>query len=210
MVRATSGSLYNRALVNPDYKDFGPRLGLGLQRRSQDRDPRRIRHQLRLLQPRREARIEGINAPQALFGVFTQTIPQGGPVPPAFLTTSEQLHHRHRESGELQSADLQRRLHPGQSPWPYIQNWFLSVQREITKDTVLELAYNGNHSLRLPIIADYNQATPNAPGGTLDLSAARVRYRASGRSPGWIRPATITTTAFRPAWSIASATACTS
>ena len=28
LVRATSGSIYNRALVNPDYKDFGPRLGL--------------------------------------------------------------------------------------------------------------------------------------------------------------------------------------
>ena len=28
LVRATNGSLYNRALVNPDYKDFGPRLGL--------------------------------------------------------------------------------------------------------------------------------------------------------------------------------------
>jgi len=27
LIRATSGSLYNRALVNPDYKDFGPRLG---------------------------------------------------------------------------------------------------------------------------------------------------------------------------------------
>ena len=27
LVRATSGSLYNRSLVNPDYKDFGPRLG---------------------------------------------------------------------------------------------------------------------------------------------------------------------------------------
>ena len=27
MIRATGGSLYNRALVHPDYKDFGPRLG---------------------------------------------------------------------------------------------------------------------------------------------------------------------------------------
>ncbi len=27
MVRATGGSLSNRALVNPDYSDWGPRLG---------------------------------------------------------------------------------------------------------------------------------------------------------------------------------------
>jgi hypothetical protein len=56
---------------------------------------------------------------------------------------------------------------PALSPWPYIQNWFLSIQRELPKNTVIELAYNGNHSLRLPIVADFNQATPNLPGGTL-------------------------------------------
>ena len=28
LVRASNGSIYDRALVNPDYKDFGPRLGL--------------------------------------------------------------------------------------------------------------------------------------------------------------------------------------
>jgi hypothetical protein len=31
----------------------------------------------------------------------------------------------------------------------------------------VELSYNGNHSLDLPILADYNQAAPNAPGGTI-------------------------------------------
>ncbi len=41
------------------------------------------------------------------------------------------------------------------------------------KNTVLEIAYNGNHSLRLPIIGDYNQAAPNAAGGTLGVQARR-------------------------------------
>ncbi len=27
MIKATDGSLYNRTLVNPDYKDLGPRFG---------------------------------------------------------------------------------------------------------------------------------------------------------------------------------------
>jgi hypothetical protein len=38
---------------------------------------------------------------------------------------------------------------------------------------VLEVAYNGNHALRLPIIADYNQAYPNLPGQTLGVQARR-------------------------------------
>ena len=63
---------------------------------------------------------------------------------------------------------------PPNSKWPYIQNWFLSVQRQLPKDTVLEVSYNGNHSSRLPIIADYNQAAPNAPGATLVLHRARA------------------------------------
>jgi len=37
----------------------------------------------------------------------------------------------------------------------------------------VELGYNGNHSLRLPIIADYNQAFPNQPGQTLGVQARR-------------------------------------
>jgi hypothetical protein len=49
------------------------------------------------------------------------------------------------------------------------KNWFFSLQRELGMNTLLEVAYNGNHSLRLPIIADYNQAAPNAPGGTLGV-----------------------------------------
>jgi hypothetical protein len=36
---------------------------------------------------------------------------------------------------------------------------------------VLELSYNGNHSTRLPIIADYNQAAPNQPGQSLGVTA---------------------------------------
>jgi hypothetical protein len=45
------------------------------------------------------------------------------------------------------------------------------VQRQLPKNTVLEVSYNGSHSSRLPIIADYNQATPNAPGATLPYTA---------------------------------------
>ena len=60
---------------------------------------------------------------------------------------------------------------PRDTRWPYVQSWVLSVQREITKNTVLEIAYNGNHALRLPILADYNQAAPNAVTATCNPPA---------------------------------------
>ena len=45
--------------------------------------------------------LEGINAPQALFGVLNQSFPNGGPVPSDVPDHAEQLHHRHRESRRL-------------------------------------------------------------------------------------------------------------
>ncbi len=166
MTRAMGGSWYNRALVNPDRKDFGPRLGFAYNflPKMVLRGGYGISYDFF---NRVGSAIEGINAPQALFGVFSQTIPAGGPVPSTFLTTVNSF-----TSGIANPANFNPLVSnvdyiPANSPWPYIQNWFLALQREITKDTVVEVSYNGNHSLRLPIIADYNEATPNQPGGTL-------------------------------------------
>ncbi len=166
MIRATGGSLYNRALVHPNYKDFQPRIGFAYN-----------------VTPKWVARggygisydffnrvgsaIEGINAPQALFGVFTQSMPQGGPVPSTFLTTLNSFSTGIANPSNFNPLVSNVDYIPANSPWSYVQNWFLSVQRQITNSTVVEIAYNGNHSLNLPIIADYNQATPNALGGTL-------------------------------------------
>jgi hypothetical protein len=54
-----------------------------------------------------------------------------------------------------------------------IQSYMVSLQREVLKDTVIEISYNGNRSSRLPILGDYNQSAPNAPGGTLGVQARR-------------------------------------
>ncbi|MGA7240242.1 MAG: TonB-dependent receptor, partial [Bryobacteraceae bacterium] len=166
MTKATGGSWYNRSLMNPDYTDFGPRLGFAynFMPKMVLRGGYGISYDFF---NRVGSAIEGINAPEALFGVFSQTIPAGGPVPSTFLTTVNSF-----SSGIANPANFNPLVSnvdyiPANSPWPMIQNWFLSLQRELAKDTVLEIAYNGNHSTRLPIIADYNQAAPNQPGGTL-------------------------------------------
>ena len=172
MVKATGGSLFNRSLVHPDYKDFGPRLGLAysFNPKTVVRSGYGISY---TFFNRPGSAQEAINAPQAIFGVLNQTMPQGGPAPAGFLTTMNSFTTGIANPANFNPANSNVVYTPPDSKWPYIQNWFLSVQREITKDTVVELAYNGNHALRLPILADYNQASPNLPGQTLGVQARR-------------------------------------
>jgi hypothetical protein len=166
MIKAASGGLFQRGLVHPDYKDYGPRIGMAY-----SLDPKTVvRGGYGISYTffnRPGSAQEGINAPQALFGVLSQSIPAGGPVPATFLTTLNSFSANIASPAAFNPALSNVVYTPPDSKWPLIQNWFLSVQRQLPKDTVIELAYNGNHSTRLPIIADYNQAAPNQPGSTV-------------------------------------------
>src|SRR5581483_1425437 len=172
MVKASSGSLFNRALVHPDYKDFGPRIGLAY-----SYDPKTVVRSGYGISYDFFNRVgsaeEGINAPQALFGVINQSIPAGGPVPSTFLTTVNSFTSNIASPSAFNPANSNVAYIPADTRWPYIQAWFLSIQRELFRNTVLEVGYTGTHSLRLPIIADYNQAYPNQPGQTLGVQARR-------------------------------------
>src|SRR5579872_301974 len=172
LVKATSGSLYNRTLVHPDYKDFGPRIGLAysITPKTVVRAGYGISYSFF---NRPGSAQEGINAPQALFGILTQSIPPGGPIPASFLTTQNSFTTGIDNPANFNPLTSNIDYISADTRWPYTQSWLVSVQRELTKDTVLELAYNGNHSLRLPIIADYNQAYPNLPAQTLGVQARR-------------------------------------
>jgi hypothetical protein len=167
LIRATNGSLYDRALVHPDYKDFGPRLGMAYSVNSKTS----IRAGYGISYTffnRPGSAIEGINGPLAIFGTLTQSVLPGQP---GFLTT--QTGFASGIASTFNPINSNNDYIPANTKWPYIQSWLLSIQRQLAKGTVFEIAYNGNHSLRLPIIADYNQAVPNLPGATLGVQARR-------------------------------------
>jgi hypothetical protein len=172
LVAAKGGSLFNRSLVHPNYKDYGPRLGLAYSFDSKTvvRSGYGISY---TFFNRPGSAEEGINAPNAIFGVLNQSIAPGGPVPANFLTTLNSFTTGIDNPANFNPANANVAYIPAKSPWPYVQNWFLSVQRELAKNTLVELAYNGNHSLDLPILGDFNQATPNLPGQTLGVQARR-------------------------------------
>ncbi|HUA59066.1 MAG TPA: carboxypeptidase regulatory-like domain-containing protein [Verrucomicrobiae bacterium] len=167
LVRAKPGSLFDRALVNPDYKDWGPRIGgaFSIDSKTSLRAGYGISY---TFFNRPGSAIEGINGPLAVFGTLTQTALPGQA---GFLTVQNGF-----AAGigtTFNPVTTNNDYIPADTRWPMIQSWVVSIQREVVKDTVVEVAYNGNHSSRLPIIGDYNQANPNAPGGTLSVQARR-------------------------------------
>jgi hypothetical protein len=172
LIPATSGSLYSRALVHPDYKDFGPRLGLAysVDNKTVVRAGYGISYSFF---NRVGSALENINSPQINFGNLTQSIPAGGPVPATFLTTLNSFTTGIADPAHFNPITSNVDFVDPNTKWPMIQSWLFSVQRQITSTTVLEVAYNGNHSTRLPIIGDYNQAVPNAVGGSLGVQARR-------------------------------------
>jgi hypothetical protein len=49
---------------------------------------------------------------------------------------------------------------PTQARWPYVQQWSLSLQRELAKGTILTLAYVGSKGTHLSLQRDINQLYP--------------------------------------------------
>jgi len=182
MVIAHNGGLYNRALVHPDYGDFGPRVGLAynIDSKTVFRSGYGISY---TFFNRPGSAQEGINAPQALFGVLSQS----NPLSKTFLTTLNSFSDNIASPAAFNPALSNVVYTPPNSPWPMIQNWMLSVERQLPWNTVFELSYNGNQSTHLPIIADYNQAAPNPAGQTIAYTA-RVPIPAFGPIT-WLDPA---------------------
>ena len=129
----------------------------------------------------------GINGPQVIFGLIQQSIPAGGSVPSTFITTVKGYPAGFTSPANFNPLTSNNAYIPRDTRWPYVQSWVLSIQRELMKNTVLEIGYNGNHALRLPIIGDYNQAFPNQPGQTLGLQPRRPISNFSAIT--WIDPA---------------------
>ena len=54
-----------------------------------------------------------------------------------------------------------------------VDSWFISAQREIFRNTIVDVAYVGNRADGTLLFANFNQARPNAPGENLSLQARR-------------------------------------
>ena len=54
-----------------------------------------------------------------------------------------------------------------------VESYFISAQREIFRNTIVDIAYVGNRADGTLLFANFNQARPNAPGENLSIQARR-------------------------------------
>lgn len=173
MIPAKDGGLYDRALVDPDYRDWAPRLGLAytVNPKTVFRGGYGISYvHLNRLGSADEL---GINGPQVNIATINQSIPAGGSPPSSFLTAVNAFPAGIATPANFNPVNSNVAYIPRDTRWPYVQTWFASLQREFRKTWVFELGYTGSHSLRVPILSDYNAARPNLPGQTLGTQARR-------------------------------------
>jgi hypothetical protein len=191
LISASSGSLYNRALVNMPLNDFAPRIGLAYA--LDNKTVVRAAYGINYAQFNREggenllvynlpnivntqppaqvpagalASVRGSNA-----GLTTCTATQvqasfnpSNPNP-CFRTSDQGYPTNFVNPANVTAASnlsTQARYIPKNLPTGYVQSYHLTVQRQIGRNSTFEASYVGEHGVKLEVLADLNQAAPNA------------------------------------------------
>jgi hypothetical protein len=181
---AKNGSLYDRTLVNPDRNNFAPRLGFAYSLDS--KTVLRGGYGVSYIHQNRvgSADLLGINYPQ----VVIATVNQGNPNDPSFRTTQQGYPTGLTDARTFSVANANIAYIPKTFGTPWVQSYFFSLQRELSRDLVLDIGYVGNDSNSLPLIADYNQAAPQ-PTFSANLSLAARRPIQGYGAITWFNPA---------------------
>jgi Carboxypeptidase regulatory-like domain/TonB dependent receptor len=146
---------YPRSLVNPYYKNFAPRVGFAWQttNRIALRTGYGISYTPDVINSYRQL------AFQNPFGsVYNLTIRPPDPQNPLPVFTVEDPLALATLVSTNNRNGMQRNLREGQ-----VQQWNMSVQYLLTKDTLLETAYHGSKSTHLMSSLDYNETNPFPP-----------------------------------------------
>ncbi len=184
MVQASSGSLYKRALVQTPKLDFAPRFGLAYQ--VDTKTVVRAAYGISFDQFNREGgeNLLAYNGPYVINSTVNQVAPfaysgttqvqcTGDNYTGCFRTVAQGYPTNFVDASTYSTRISQTRYIPKDIATGYVQSWHLDVQREIARNTVFTASYIGEHGVHIWVLADYNQAAPNTPTGTLSVDARR-------------------------------------
>jgi hypothetical protein len=172
----TGSGVYGSTLVNPDWADFAPRVGFAY-----SIDPKTVArggfgmsyvHYTRA----GSGDILAINAPQAQFATVTQSAPSSTnphcptPLPAQIITPNTTTPSCYATADQGFPSGLVTTFNPAtdnityiprNTKDSYVESYFLSIQRQITKNALVDIAYVGNHGVKLQEFFNANQKNPS-------------------------------------------------
>lgn len=180
-ITPTTGSgTYGKTLMNPDLNDFAPRVGFAwafTQKTS-------LRggfgtgyvHYTRA----GSGDILAINAPQAQFAAVSQIAPTttnhcSTPLPAQIIATGTTTPTCYATASQGFPSGLVTSFNPATDniTWApkntrdsYVENYYLAVQRQLGKNSLVDIAYVGNHGLKLQQFLNGNQRNINVAQST--------------------------------------------
>jgi Carboxypeptidase regulatory-like domain/TonB-dependent Receptor Plug Domain len=181
-ITPTTGSgVYGKTLVNPDRTDFSPRIGFAYAPATKWS----IRggfgtgyvHYTRA----GSGDITAINAPQAQFATVTQNRPTTSnqcstPLPAQIIATNTTAPTCYATASQGFPTGLVTSFNPATDniTWvpkntrdSYVENYYFAVQRQVTKNSLADIAYVGNHGVKLQGFLNGNQRNiTDTPGST--------------------------------------------
>jgi len=200
-ITPTSGSgVYGKSLINPDLSDFAPRIGFAYAPFSK----MSIRggfgtgyvHYTRA----GSGDIAAINAPQAQFASVVQNAPTPGtlcstPLPAQIVATGKTTPSCYATASQGFPSGLVTSFNyatdnvtwvPKNRRDSYVENYYFAVQRQLTKNSLVDVAYVGNHGLKLEQFLNGNQRNINV---ALSTSTTTVYSRPFANWPSDITEA---------------------
>jgi hypothetical protein len=177
LIQAQDGGLYDRTLVRPDKNNWAPRFGLAYQ--VTPKTVIRSGYGISYVHFNRLGgeNLLGYNGPSIVNLTINQLASQplctGDNYRNCFRLTQQGYPNGLVSPANFSTATTRTNYTPADYRTSYVQSWHLTVQREIRKNLVVDVAYVGNRSNGLMILGDYNQARPNNPGENLSVDQRR-------------------------------------
>ncbi len=110
-----------------------------------------------------------INGPQVVNAVINQT----NPGQPSFVPAEQGYPAGLADPSHFNPLTANITYMPRDFHSSPVQSWYLSLQRGIGRNMLIDVAYVGNRADDLLLFANYNQAAPNNAAGTIALADRR-------------------------------------
>jgi Carboxypeptidase regulatory-like domain/TonB-dependent Receptor Plug Domain len=168
-VSMVTASDSDRALVDGDKNNFGPRVGIAY-----SLSPGTVIRSgwgLSYVHVNRigSANLLGINGPQVVRAAVSQTDPTAA----TFRTTEQGYPSNITSPSQFNPLTALVSYIPRDYHSSPVQSWHVSVQKELRRNMLVDVAYVGNKADDLLLLANYNQAVVNNAAGTIPLAQRR-------------------------------------